>query len=318
MTQGPRQRERSGEFEGAGEPGVVGGPGDRAAAEGEDGALLEVRELCVHFPVRGGALGRRVGWVRAVDGVSLTLTRGEALGLVGESGSGKSTLGRAILRLIEPTSGAVRFDGRDVLSARGRGLAGLRREMQIVFQDPGSSLNPRMRVGAILGEALVVHGLERRGEGLRRRVGALLDQCGLAASTVGRFPHELSGGQKQRVAIARALSLSPRLIVCDEPTSALDVSVQAQIINLLMDLRSRLGLAYLFISHDLGVVQHVCPRIAVMQGGRIVEAGTREEILGSPRHEYTRRLLAAVPVADPTRRRGAGRGVTGAARGHER
>lgn len=268
MTQGPRQRERSGEFEGAGEPGVVGGPGDRAAAEGEDGALLEVRELCVHFPVRGGALGRRVGWVRAVDGVSLTLTRGEALGLVGESGSGKSTLGRAILRLIEPTSGAVRFDGRDVLSARGRGLAGLRREMQIVFQDPGSSLNPRMRVGAILGEALVVHGLERRGEGLRRRVGALLDQCGLAASTVGRFPHELSGGQKQRVAIARALSLSPRLIVCDEPTSALDQETGHKVMEILRAVAVGPGRSLVIVTHDARVFEFA-DRIAKMNDGHV-------------------------------------------------
>lgn len=266
--------------------------------------LLEVRDLCVRFPARSGSWKGRAGLVHAVDGVSLSLGRGEALGIVGESGSGKSTLGRAILRLVTSASGSVRFDGLDVLAARGRELSRFRRQAQIIFQDPGSSLNPRMRIGSTVGEPMVVHGVARRGTDVRRRVAELLDQCGLGGAMADRYPHELSGGQKQRVAIARALSLGPRLIVCDEPTSALDVSVQAQIINLLMDLRDRLGLAYLFISHDLGVVQHVCPRIAVMQGGRIVEVGPREEILVSPRHEYTRRLLAAVPVPDPACRPG--------------
>ncbi len=295
--------------------GAASGPGHlaRAGSDPDPGAspgrtpesvqapLLEVRDLFVRFPARGGS--RSAGPVRAVDGVSLSLDRGEALGLVGESGSGKSTLGRAILRLVDSASGTVRFDGRDVLAARGRELSRFRRQAQIVFQDPGSSLNPRMRIGSIVGEPMVVHGVVGRGAPVRRRVAELLDQCGLGGAMTERYPHELSGGQKQRVAIARALSLGPRLIVCDEPTSALDVSVQAQIINLLMDLRERLGLAYLFISHDLGVVQHMCPRIAVMQGGRIVEVGPRDEILVSPRHEYTRRLLAAVPVPDPASRR---------------
>jgi ABC-type oligopeptide transport system ATPase subunit len=241
--------------------------------------------------------------VKAVDGVSFTIGRGETLGLVGESGCGKTTVGRAILRLIPPTSGAVEFDGRDVLAARGTELKALRRQMQIIFQDPAGSLNPRMRIAAIVGEPLVVHGLVRSRDELRQKAEELLVRCGMPRTAADRYPHEFSGGQRQRIGIARALALHPRFIVCDEPTSALDVSIQAQIINLLSDLQSEFGLSYLFISHDMAVMQHVCRRIAVMYKGKIVEEGTREEILERPRHAYTQSLLSAVPEADPRRKK---------------
>jgi len=266
--------------------------------------ILEVRDLRVQFPRFSGLLGRRIGWTNAVDGVSFAIESGRTLGLVGESGCGKTTVGRAVLGLIPATSGAISFDGVDLLSAGHSKLRALRRELQIVFQDPGGSLNPRMKIGSIVGEPLLVHGVEKRGEALRERVGALLERCGMPADCVDRFPHQFSGGQKQRIAIARAIALKPRLIVCDEPTSALDVSVQAQILNLLKDLQSEFGMSYLFISHDMNVMQHVCDRIAVMNAGRIVEEGTMNEVLYSPRDEYTRRLLSAVPVADPRRRAG--------------
>ena len=258
--------------------------------------LLSVKDLCVHFPV-GGGLGRARGVVRAVDGVSFEIGPGETLGLVGESGSGKTTVGRAVLRLLEPTSGRVVFQGRDVLGAGRAELRRLRRDMQIVFQDPASSLNPRMTVGEIVGEPLVVHGMAGRPAELARRVGELLERCGLNAAAATRYPHEFSGGQRQRVGIARALALRPKFIVCDEPTSALDVSVQAQIINLLTDLQAELGLSYLFISHDMNVIQHVCRRIAVMLKGKIVEVGDRDQVLENPAHGYTRALLGAVPRA---------------------
>jgi ABC-type oligopeptide transport system ATPase subunit len=260
--------------------------------------LLSVQGLRVHFPGREGLLPTRAGGVKAVDGVSFEIGAGETLGLVGESGSGKTTVGRAVLRLIEPTQGSVVFDGVDVTRASGRGLRRLRQHMQIVFQDPASSLNPRMSVGEIVAEPLVVHRLAGDRPALARRVGELLERCGMPAAAASRYPHEFSGGQRQRVGIARALALNPKFIVCDEPTSALDVSIQAQIINLLMDLQAERGLSYLFISHDMNVIQHVCRRIAVMYRGRIVEVGDRDRVLYSPEHEYTRALLSAVPRAE--------------------
>lgn len=258
-----------------------------------------MRDLKTYFPVRSGILQRITGWVKAVDGVSFDLARGETLGLVGESGCGKTTVGRTILRLIPQTSGAVEFEGKSVFAARGAALKALRRDMQIIFQDPAGSLNPRMRVGAIVGEPLVVHGLVKSRDELREKTGELLVRCGMPKAAADRYPHEFSGGQRQRIGIARALALEPKFIVCDEPTSALDVSIQAQIINLLTDLQGEFGLSYLFISHDMAVIQHVCRNIAVMYQGKIVEHGEREQILESPRHKYTQSLLSAVPEPDP-------------------
>ncbi len=265
-------------------------------------ALLDVRDLRTHFPIRAGILGRQVGVLRAVDGVSFTIAAGETLGLVGESGCGKTTVGRTILRLIEATSGEVRYQGRDVLKMGRAELKALRREMQIIFQDPAGSLNPRRRIGRIIGEPLEVHGLAS-GEALNKRVDELLDRVGLPRRSAERFPHEFSGGQRQRIGIARALALSPRLIICDEPTSALDVSIQSQILNLLMDLQRDLGLSYLFISHDMAVVRHLCRRVAVMLEGRIVETGEVEQVYEQPQHAYTKCLLAAVPEPKPGKRR---------------
>jgi oligopeptide transport system ATP-binding protein len=267
-----------------------------------DQPLLEVRGLQTWFPVRRGLLQRVVEHVKAVDGVDFTLAKGETLGLVGESGCGKTTVGRTILRLIEPTGGEILFEGRDVRRMGAEQLRLLRRRMQIIFQDPGSSLNPRMRVGRIVGEPLEVHGIAK-GEELRERVERLLERCGLWKAAADRYPHEFSGGQRQRIGIARALALNPSLIVCDEPTSALDVSIQSQILNLLKDLQDEFGLSYLFISHDMAVIHHICDRIAVMNNGRIVESGTRDEVIRTPKDAYTRRLLAAVPEADPRRPR---------------
>ena len=261
--------------------------------------LLEVKGLETWFPIRRGLLQRTVGHVKAVDGVSFHVRRGETLGLVGESGCGKTTVGRTLLRLIPATGGAVRFDGRDVFTTGVADLRRLRREMQIIFQDPGGSLNPRMRVGGIIGEPLEVHGLTSGPDETRVRVEELLVKCGLWKQAADRYPHEFSGGQRQRIGIARALSLEPRLIVCDEPTSALDVSVQSQILNLLADLQDEMGLSYLFISHDMAVIHHICNRIAVMFNGKIVEEGSRDEIIGAPKHPYTQALLSAVPEADP-------------------
>ncbi len=265
--------------------------------------LVAVRDLRKYFPVRRGFFARQVGEVKAVDGVSFWVRRGETLGLVGESGSGKTTAGRTLLRLIEPTSGSASFEGEDVFALGEDELRRLRRRMQIVFQDPYGSLNPRMTVGDTLREVLAVHGLARK-KSATARVSELLHLVGLAPEHAARYPHEFSGGQRQRIGIARALSVEPRFIVCDEPVSALDVSVQAQVLNLLEELQERLGLAYLFIAHDLAVVEHISDRIAVMYLGRIVEIGEASAVVGSPRHPYTRALLSAVPVPDPTRRTG--------------
>jgi oligopeptide/dipeptide ABC transporter ATP-binding protein len=263
--------------------------------------LVEVRDLQKLYPLGGGLLSRARGWVRAVDGVSLTIQPGETLGLVGESGCGKSTLGRLMLRLIEPTAGDVLFDGTSLLRLPPPELRALRRRMQIVFQDPYGSLNPRMRVDAIVGEGLAIHRLGTRAE-QRARVRELLALVGLPLDAAERYPHEFSGGQRQRIGIARALALDPRFIVADEAVSALDVSVQAQILNLLQDLRGRLGLTMLFIAHDLRVVEHLCDRVAIMYLGRIVEIAPRAEIYRNARHPYTRALLSAVPVPDPRQR----------------
>lgn len=263
--------------------------------------LLEVKDLQTYFPVRSGILQRTTGYVKAVDGVSFHVRRGETLGLVGESGCGKTTVGRTLLRLIPATGGSVHFNGIDVFRAGGKDLKSLRQQMQIIFQDPAGSLNPRMRIAAIVGEPLKVHGLCSDKDELRHRVEELLEKAGMPRLAADRYPHEFSGGQRQRIGIARALALEPKFIVCDEPTSALDVSIQSQILNLLADLRDELGLSYLFISHDMAVIQHICDRVAVMYKGKIVEEGTREEVIGSPKHMYTQALLSAVPEADPNR-----------------
>jgi oligopeptide transport system ATP-binding protein len=259
--------------------------------------LLEVRHLTKEFSRRGGFFGPH-STVRAVDDVSLTVERGETFGLVGESGSGKTTTGRCILRLIEPTSGEVIFDGRDVRALSRGDLRRARRDMQIVFQDPYSSLNPRMRVGAIVEEPLIIHRLGSKPE-RRARVRDLFDLVGLNPDHLMRYPHEFSGGQRQRIGLARALALNPSFIIADEPVSALDVSVQAQVVNLLMDLQQRLKLTYLFIAHDLRLVEHICGRVAVMYLGRLVEMGETASLFASPQHPYTRALLSAIPVPDP-------------------
>ena len=259
--------------------------------------LLEVRGLQMHFPVTEGiVINRKVGEVKAVDGIDFTVRRGETLGLVGESGCGKTTTGRCILRLEKPTAGAILYDGVDIARLERRDLVALRRRIQVIFQDPYSSLNPRMKVGEIIAEPIMVHGIERDATRRTARVRELLSVCGLDPKFADRYPHEMSGGQRQRVGIARALALEPEFIVCDEAVSALDVSIQAQVINLLEDLRERFGLTYLFIAHDLSVVRHLCQRVAVMYLGRIVELAACDELFDNPLHPYTTMTaVAAMP-----------------------
>ncbi len=264
-------------------------------------SLLAVRDLRMHFPVRGGVFRRRVGSVYAVDGVSFDIPAGTTLGLVGESGCGKTTVGRTLLRLYRPTGGRVRFDGREVFSLGKAELRRLRREMQMIFQDPFESLDARLTVGQILEEPFEIHGIGTARE-RRRRVAQLLERVGLSSDSLTRFPHEFSGGQRQRIGIARSIALDPRLVICDEPVSALDVSIQSQILNLLLDLQREMGLAYLFIAHDLAVVKLISDRIAVMYLGKIVEMAAAETLYRRPRHPYTHALIAAIPVPDPTRR----------------
>ena len=268
----------------------------------DDTPLLEVTDLVKHYAVRGGILRRRVGTVHAVDGVSFSVGVGETLGMVGESGCGKSTVARSVLRLVEPTSGSIRLDGVDVTHLGKAELRPHRRSMQIVFQDPFASLNPRMTAGDIVGEPLGVHGLAS-GRQKQERVAELFQQVGLRPDQMRNYPHQFSGGQRQRICIARALSLGPKLIVCDEPVSALDVSIQAQVINLLIDLQRQHGFSYLFIAHDLAVVAHISHRVAVMYLGRIVEVADKTELFANPRHPYTQALLASVPIANPRMKR---------------
>ena len=262
--------------------------------------LVEVDSLKMHFPVRSGLIFQRtVAHVRAVDDVSFFIRRGETLGLVGESGCGKTTTGRCILQLYRPTSGNITFDGEDLCAMNSKGLRQMRRRMQVIFQDPYSSLNPRMTAGNIIGEPLMVHGMAGNKAEYRERVAELLTVVGLSPSMADRFPHEFSGGQRQRIGVARALAVNPQFIVCDEPVSALDVSIQAQIVNLLEELQEQFELTFLFIAHDLSVVRHISDRVAVMYLGHIVEIASREEIYDNPIHPYTRALLSAVPIPDP-------------------
>jgi len=261
--------------------------------------LLEVTDLVKHFPIKRGVLvDREVDQVRAVDGIDFKVEAGETLGLVGESGSGKSTACRAVLQLIKPTSGSVKFEGREIAGLGRRQMTPLRREMQMIFQDPYASLNPRKRVGQIVGDPLKRQGVASGSE-LRRQVQEMLERVGLSSEHFNRYPHEFSGGQRQRIGIARAIALKPKLVICDEPVSALDVSIQAQIVNLLDDLQDEFGLAYLFVAHDIGVVRHISDRIAVMNEGKIVEQGSADQVCEQPKDEYTKKLLAAVPIPDP-------------------
>lgn len=267
-----------------------------------DGALLKVRDLTKHFPVRRGFLQRVIGQIKAVDGVSFDVRKGETLGLVGESGCGKSTLGRSILRLIEPTSGTIEFEGKQITHLSRRGMKPVRADMQMVFQDPIGSLNPRMSVGDIVGEGLFVHGVRNRKK-REAAVAEVLKQVGLRAGHANRYPHEFSGGQRQRIGIARALALRPKLIVADEPVSALDVSIQSQVLNLLVNLKQKFGLTYIFVAHNLAVVAYISDRIAVMYLGKIVELSTGERLYSKPLHPYSQALLSAIPLPDPADRR---------------
>ncbi len=267
-------------------------------AEPSGDKIMEVRDLVKHFPIRAGFLQRQVGAVQAVDGVSFDVMRGETLGLVGESGCGKSTTARLLLRLMAPTAGSIRFDGREIAHIKGAELKALRRDMQMIFQDPYSSLNPRKTVGSIIADPFVIHRISPEG-GRKRAVQELMDTVGLNPEHYNRYPHEFSGGQRQRIGVARALALKPKVIVADEPVSALDVSIQAQVLNLLRDLQRDLGLTLIFIAHDLSVVRHMCDRVAVMYLGRIYELATSDQLYAHPRMPYTGALMSAVPVADP-------------------
>jgi oligopeptide transport system ATP-binding protein len=261
--------------------------------------LVEVTDLIKHFPIKKGLLiDREVGQVRAVDGVSFSVARGQTLGLVGESGSGKSTVCRVLLQLLKPTSGSVRFEGQEIAGLSRREMQPLRRQMQMIFQDPYASLNPRKRVGQIVGDPLKLQGVAS-GRELRTQVQELLERVGLSPEHYDRYPHEFSGGQRQRIGIARAIALKPKLVIADEPVSALDVSIQAQIVNLLDDLQDELGLTYVFVAHDIGVVRHISDRIAVMHDGKILEEGTADQVCEHPKDAYTKKLLAAVPIPDP-------------------
>lgn len=268
----------------------------------QDEVLLKVENLKEYFPIKGGFFGKTVGHVKAVDNISLEIKKGETLGIVGESGCGKSTTGRAILQLLKPTSGKVYFKGQDITKMKKGELRKLRPKMQLIFQDPYASLNPRMTVGNIIGEALIDHGMVTKPE-LRPRVLEIMEQCGLPDYYIDRFPHEFSGGQRQRIGIARALALEPEFIVADEPVSALDVSIQAQIINLLVKLQKEKGFSYMFISHDLSVVEHLCDRVGVMYLGNMMELADKEELFTNPLHPYTKALLSAIPIPDPTAKR---------------
>lgn len=264
--------------------------------------LLQVNNLKKHFPIKGGFFSKPVGYIKAVDGVSIQIERGEAFGLVGESGSGKTTLGQTILRMHEKTSGEVLFDGIDIYSLKRKELDRLRTRIQYIFQDPYSSLNPRIRIGDAIGEPLLQHGMADKAD-VEEKAAEALEMCGMPRRFLDRYPHEFSGGQRQRIVIARAMALKPDFVVADEPVSSLDVSIQAQIINLFSDLRTERELSYLFISHDLGIVEHLCTRIAIMYLGVIVELATRDELFTNPIHPYTKALLSAVPIPDPTRPR---------------
>ena len=277
--------------------------GDKPDPFADSEVVLDVRDLVKHFPVKEGILVKRqTGAVQAVDGVSFQLRKGETLGIVGESGCGKSTLAKLLMRLEEPDSGSVEFQGEDFLSLKGAALRRVRRKIQIIFQDPYTSLNPRMSVGDIIAEPFTLHPDAKPAQGVRNRVKELLDVVGLNPDHINRYPHQFSGGQRQRIGIARGLALNPDVIICDEPVSALDVSVQAQVMNLLEDLQQEFGLSYIFIAHDLSVVRHISDRVAVMYLGRIAELGRDHEIYGAPAHPYTQALLSAVPVPDPTLR----------------
>ena len=287
---------------GSSAPGSTG-PGSSVPSAGAPPPLLEVTGLKKYFPIRKGVFSRLAGQVHAVDGVDLTIAKGETLGLVGESGCGKSTTGKVLLKLIEPTAGTIRVNGKDITHLSKTAMRPYRRQMQIIFQDPYSSLNPRMSAGSIVGEPLIIHKIAK-GREKQQRLAALFERVGLRPDQMTKYPHEFSGGQRQRIGIARALALNPSLIVGDEPVSALDVSIQAQVINLLIDLQEEFGISYLFIAHDLAVVEHISHRVAVMYLGRIVEITGRSTLFTNPWHPYTEALLSAVPIPDPSAKRG--------------